>query len=127
MILLGTTFGGNPFICSVANKTFDIISEPEFLNQVRERGSQLYSGLQSIASKPSSLIKAIRTSLNKSGLLIGVDLKCPTAEIISQAKDAGLMIITAGPNTLRFAPPLIISSEQIDTALSVLEPILVKS
>ncbi|MGR3807540.1 acetylornithine/N-succinyldiaminopimelate aminotransferase [Pasteurella testudinis DSM 23072] len=107
----GTTFGGNPLACAVAVKVVDIISEPHFLQQVRQRSQQLIEALEKI-NETAKLFTTVRGH----GLLIGAELveqyHGKAAELRKKAGEFGVMILVAGPDVLRFAPALNISDEE---------------
>lgn len=109
----GTTFGGGPLVCSVANVVFDRVAQPEFLAAVTANGEYLRQQLRKLDS-PHVL------EVRGAGLMVGVDLDIPAAQVMAAARSAGLLVINAGETTLRIAPPLIITKEQIDEGVAVL-------
>lgn len=109
----GSTFAGGPLICRAAQVVFDRINQPGFLEAVRANGDYLYNCLDDLAS---SKIVEVRGA----GLLVGVELNIPVRPIITAAAARGLILINAGENTLRLAPPLIITRAQIDTAVGII-------
>lgn len=109
----GTTFGGGPLVCSVANVVFDRVAQPEFLAAVTANGEYLRQQLRKLDS-PHVL------EVRGAGLMVGVDLDIPAAQVMAAARAAGLLVINAGETTLRIAPPLIITKEQIDEGVAVL-------
>lgn len=109
----GTTFGGGPLVCSVANVVFDRVAQPEFLAAVTANGEYLRQQLRKLGS-PHVL------EVRGAGLMVGVDLDIPAAQVMAAARSAGLLVINAGETTLRIAPPLIITKEQIDEGVAVL-------
>ena len=116
----GTTYGGNPLACAVANKVFDIINTPEILIGVEERRAIFQQGLEQLG-KQYNIFSQIRGM----GLLIGCVLtpkwKERTADIIKAAAQHGLMILQAGPEVIRLAPSLIIEEADIKESLNRLE------
>ncbi len=108
----GTTFGGNPLACAVAEKVIDIISAPPFLQKIQRTSEKFMQKLQEI-NQQCGLFKEIRGE----GLLIGAELieqyHGRASEFVKKAADNGLMILVAGPNVLRFAPALNISEEAL--------------
>lgn len=109
----GTTFGGGPLVCSVANVVFDRVAQPEFLAAVTANGEYLRQQLRKLGS-PHVL------EVRGAGLMVGVDLDIPADQVMAAARAAGLLVINAGETTLRIAPPLIITKEQIDEGVAVL-------
>lgn len=113
----GSTFAGGPLVCRAAQVVFDHINQPEFLQQVAANGLYLQERLNQIGA-PS--VKAVRGL----GLLVGVQMDTAVAPITAAARNKGLLLISAGENVLRLAPPLIITQEQIDTAVGIIEECL---
>jgi len=112
----GTTYGGNPLASAVAGQVLDIINTPDVLTGVKQRHEWFVERLQAINSK-TGLFKEIRGL----GLLIGCVLTeefAGKAKLISQeAAKAGVMVLIAGANVVRFAPALIVSEEEVQTGL----------
>ncbi len=113
----GSTFAAGPLVTAAANVVFDRVSQPEFLKQVQENGAYLKHRLEMLASEEMTAVRG-------SGLLIGVEMKGSVKPLIAAAREKGLMVINAGENVLRLAPPLIISREEIDTAVNIIEACL---
>ncbi len=112
----GSTYGGNPLASAVAGQVLDIINTPDVLTGVKQRHDWFVERLQAINSK-TGLFKEIRGL----GLLIGCVLTeefAGKAKLISQeAAKAGVMVLIAGANVVRFAPALIVSEEEVQTGL----------
>ncbi len=111
----GTTFGGGPFISSVALHVIDRLSDAAMLKHVRERGAQLKKGLEAIA-KANSKVRAVRGA----GLMWGVDVSEPAKDIVARALDLGFLICSAGEHTLRLVPPLVVSKADVERGLTLL-------
>lgn len=111
----GTTFGGGPFVSTVALHVIDRLSDPAMLKHVRERGTQLKKGLDAIA-KASSKVRAVRGA----GLMWGVDVSEPAKDIIARALDLGFLICSAGEHTLRLVPPLVVTKADVERGLTLL-------
>ena len=112
----GTTFGGGPFVSSVALHVLERLSDPSLLRNVRERGSQMKKGLEAIA-KGNPKFRAIRGI----GLMWGVDVSEPAKEIVARAMNAGLLICSAGEHTLRLLPPLVVTKADVERGLGLLK------
>ena len=82
-------------------------------------GKYLYSQLEVLAAKKDSV-----KELKGKGLMLGLALDVPVADVVNKAIEKGLLVISAGGNVLRMLPPLIINKEDVDFAISVLEEIL---
>ncbi|KAF9935420.1 acetylornithine aminotransferase [Linnemannia zychae] len=110
----GTTFGGNPLGCAVATSVLRRINTPEFLDNVSQNGKHFKEQLESIQSP---LIKEVRSK----GMILGLQFKVDPAPLVALARERGLLIITAGNNTIRFVPALNISKAEIDQGISILK------
>ena len=112
-----STFGGNPLACAAGRAVLSQLTSPRFLDRVKESGEYIR---KEIASWNLSCIKNIRGK----GLMIGVDVEQSAAQVQKSCLDSGLCISTAGANTLRFLPPLVITPEEIKQGLEILKKIL---
>lgn len=113
----GSTFGGNPMAAAAANVVLDALT-PDFLREVQEKGEYLRSG---IAALNSSYVSGIRGM----GLMIGVGIQGMThKELKDRLMDKGLLCLTAGADTLRLLPPLVITREEIDKGLAVMKEVM---
>jgi acetylornithine/succinyldiaminopimelate/putrescine aminotransferase len=106
----GSTFGGNPVSAAAACAVVDAIDD-ELLASVRARGSQLAAGLAELPG-----VDGVRGR----GLLIGVETTAPAADVVHAAREEGLLVLTAGENVVRLAPPLTVGAEDVAAALEVL-------
>lgn len=112
----GSTYGGNPLACSVAEAVLDQVNTPTLLDGVRERSEWLRSRLEAIAADTGAF-KEIRGM----GLLIGAEVAEPFAgqarDFLNAALKAGVMVLVAGPNVVRFAPALNIPQADLELGL----------
>ena len=102
----GSTFAGGPYITHVAKHVVERVAQPQFLADVRAKGALLRELIEEINSPH---IVAVRGE----GLMVGVELDIEAAPVINQGYEEGVLIVSAGPNVLRFVPPLVISEEEI--------------
>jgi len=114
-----TTFGGGPFVASVALHVFDRLSDDGLLDQVEQNGGWLGERLADLAAG-TPRIRAVRGV----GYMWGIDVVEPAASTVARALDAGLLILSAGDYTLRLLPPLIASREELETGLAILEGVV---
>ncbi len=112
----GTTYGGNPLACAASCAVFDIFERNKILENVREVGAYLYERLEE-AAKSSPHITAHRGI----GLMQGLEFDIPVKDIIAGLLENGLVTFAAGPNVIRFIPPLVITKENVDEMLGKLE------
>lgn len=113
----GSTFGGGPYVTGVAHYVLGRVSDPAFLSHVAETGEYLKERLQEINSP---LIREVRGK----GLMVGLDLAIDAGPIIQAGYDAGLLMVNAGQNVIRFVPPLIVGHEQVDQLVERLTVLL---
>ena len=121
----GSTYGGNPLGCAVAEAVFDVVNTPECLAGVAERHARFKAGLEAINAK-HHVFQTVRGL----GLLIGCPLveayKGRAKDFMSAAEAEGLMILQASPDVVRLAPSLVITNEEIDEGLARLERAVAK-
>jgi acetylornithine/N-succinyldiaminopimelate aminotransferase len=115
----GSTFGGGPFVSTVAKHVFDRLADPALLARVRENGTWLGESLRALAARRDE-IRAVRGV----GYLWGIDVTHRASEIVANAREAGLLILTAGDFTLRLLPPLIATRDELGDGLARLEKAL---
>ena len=114
-----TTFGGGPFVATVALEVLKVIAEPEFLADVRARGAWLGERLGRIAAR-SARVRAARGR----GLMWGLELNEVAAPVVAAARERHLLVLTAGPNVIRIVPPLTISRDDLERGATILEEVL---
>ncbi|KAJ3188916.1 acetylornithine aminotransferase [Gaertneriomyces sp. JEL0708] len=116
----GTTFGGSPFATRVGLTVFNRIREPSFLQHVKSVGTYLKEQMTDLASK-SPLISEVRGI----GLMVGLQLrdKVDANVFVELARERGVLVITAGGNTIRLVPPLVMGKKEADEAKRALEEV----
>lgn len=107
----GSTFGANPVVCAGANYVIDTVSTEAFLQDVREKGDYLEQQLRTIPA-----VKNVR----RMGLMVGIEIEQDAHDIAVKCVQNGLLIITA-KDVLRMLPPLTITKENIDEAITILK------
>ncbi|PWI57681.1 aspartate aminotransferase family protein [Sulfoacidibacillus thermotolerans] len=116
----GSTFGGNPVAARAALALMDVMSAPGFFEQVRRREQQLYGELVKLAALREDIV-----DVRGLGLMWGMQLKTPRAgEVVERCRELGLLVLTAGPDTLRLLPPLIVSQKDVELAVNILQAAL---
>ncbi|MFY9718041.1 MAG: aspartate aminotransferase family protein [Candidatus Cybelea sp.] len=114
----GSTFGGSPIPCAAALAHLRVRDELDLDARVRERSQQLFEALTELAASYPEVLGTPRGM----GLLAGLPVHAPyeAPAVVARAREEGLLIGSAGGNTLRFAPPLIISQRELARAISLL-------
>lgn len=112
-----STFGGNPLVTAVANKVVDIVSEPDFLDNVVKMGKILKESLQEI--KDGRIVE-----VRGRGLMLGVEFNEDSKELVQICMKKGLLLIGAGQKVIRFVPPLNIKQKEINQAVSIFKDAL---
>ena len=115
----GSTFGGNPFACTVALATLNTINQADLLTNVNKVGKQLLSELQTALSNISG-VKQVRGC----GLMIGIELEKPCRPLLKIALEQGLLLSTARDYTIRLLPPLILEPKHVQKIVQVLSEII---
>ncbi len=116
----GSTFGGNPLACAVAREALKVLKEEDLIHNAEEMGKKFLAGLKSINN---SKIREVRGR----GLLLAVEFKLDAGgarQYCEKLKESGLLCKETHDNIIRFAPPLVITAEQVDWALERIKPIL---
>lgn len=116
-----STFGGNPFVCASALAVLNTLETEGILQNVQARGEQLRVRLRAIAQKYSNLFTEVRGWGLINGIELRSDIELTSIQIVKAAMEQGLLLAPAGPKVLRFVPPLIVSQEEVDEAVTTLE------
>jgi predicted acetylornithine/succinylornithine family transaminase len=109
-----STFGGNPVTCAAACAVVDELTD-ELLDNVKARSAQFTQALKTYAGV---------TETRGLGLLLAADVDRPAADVMAACLERGLLVGSAGPQTVRITPPLTISADEAGPALSILEEVL---
>ncbi len=115
----GTTYGGNPLVGVAINKVLDLFEENHIIDNVNLVSGYLEEQLDLIV-KEYDFVQLRRGA----GLMQGLVLDRPVADIINKALDQGLILINAGTHVIRFLPPLIINKENVDEMIGILKKCL---
>ncbi len=113
----GSTFAGGPLVTAAALEVLQRVSQPAFLANVRDVGEYLMERLEEINSP-------LITEVRGRGLLVGIELECPSAALVSAGYEHGLLLLNAGEQVLRFVPPLVAQRSDIDTLIGHLTAML---
>lgn len=112
----GSTYGGNPLACAVAGAAFDIINTPEVLEGIEAKRQRFVDHLQKIDQQYD-----VFSDIRGMGLLIGAELKPQykgrARDFLYAGAEAGVMVLNAGPDVMRFAPSLVVEDADIDEGM----------
>ncbi len=112
----GTTYGGNPLACAAADKVLEIFEKENVIGHVREVTPYFEMRLQELADKYDCIL--CRRGV---GFMQGLVFDRPVGEIINKALENGLLVINAGADIIRFVPSLVITKENIDEMIEILD------
>lgn len=115
----GSTFGGNPLACSAALAVLDVLIKDDLIAAAENKGNTIASGLAKLL-KGNKHISDIRHK----GLMIGIELDTPCAELVTIALNKGLLINVTQDKVVRLLPPLIIDDMQIQQLIDTLVEII---
>lgn len=115
----GSTFGGNPLGCAVAIAAMDVLEEENLVERSQKMGQYMMDQLKGI-NNPDIV------DIRGKGLLIGVEMATSARPYCEELKKVGLLCKETHENTIRFAPPLIISQEEMEWALERIRQVLCK-
>ena len=115
----GSTFGGNALAMAAAKATLDIVTQPSFLQDVREKGTYFHEQL----TKALEHIHIV-THVRGLGLMVGIACNEQVANILPHIHERGLLVLAAGSNVIRLLPPLTVTKEEIDEAVNILQEAL---
>lgn len=115
----GSTYAGNPLACAAVRKVVEIFEREDIVGHVNEVAPYLEQRLNEIVEEFDCV-----TRRKGKGLMQGLELTIPLAEVNQRAIEEGLLVIQAGGNVIRFVPPLIIEKEHVDEMIEKLKKIL---
>ncbi|MCF7970618.1 MAG: acetylornithine transaminase [Methylococcaceae bacterium] len=111
----GSTFGGNPLVCSVALTVLNTIENEQLCQQAAAKGNAIQQAFTEQLKKNKHVVE-----VRNKGMMIGIQLDAPCMELVKIALEEGLLINVTGETTIRLLPPLIINKEQIELLVSKL-------
>ena len=115
----GSTFGGTPFVASVALAALSTVLEEKIPARAARIGRYLCDGLREVARR-HPVVREVRGR----GLLIGVELSQAVSPLVDACREAGLLVLSAGEKVLRLTPPLIVGESECDRALEIIDRVL---
>jgi len=116
----GSTFGGNPFATAVGLTVFTTLMEERLPERATATGRLLREQLEALRGRHPKAATAVRGR----GLLVGMDMVPPVGDVVTACRERGLLVLTAGDNTLRLAPPLVVDEASVRRAVEIIEQAL---
>lgn len=114
------TFGGHPVSCAVAVEVFKTLSDSKFIASVQEKSDYLFGKLNALKDKHEKV-----TAIRGKGLIAGIVIKdTPANDAVTALRAKNILVCVAGPDVVRFLPPLVIEKEHIDIAVEALDEFL---
>ncbi|ECL7895049.1 TPA: acetylornithine transaminase [Listeria innocua] len=117
----GSTFGGNKLALAAAKEILLTMKQPGFLEEVNAKAAYFRNLLEEHFEQLENVVE-----IRGEGFLIGIELDSVAEPVVTELRNQGLLILTAGPNILRILPPLTVSYAEIDQAISILKSVLEK-
>lgn len=115
----GTTYGGNPLVTAAVSTVLDIYKEENIVENAKEVGDYLTKCLDEIVATSDKV-----DARKGMGMMQGLVLNVPVGDVVSEAIEQGVLVISAGGNVLRMLPPLVFTKENVDELVKVLKNIL---
>ncbi len=113
----GTTFGANPVAAAAALATLRVLIEENYSERVARMGGYLISKFHALQQKYPDVIREVRGM----GLMIGIELRVDGASLVAKCHEKGLLVNVVAGSVLRLLPPYIITKEEVDRAVSIIE------
>lgn len=110
----GSTFGGNPLAVAVGCEVMDTVLERGFLDEVERKSLRVRQWLAELQDEFPAIVEDVRGR----GLLIGIKLKAPLAEVVGACFNEKLLTVVAGDNVMRLIPPLNVTEDELAEAIS---------
>jgi acetylornithine/LysW-gamma-L-lysine aminotransferase len=114
-----STFGGNPLTCAAASAAVDVVVEERLHERAARLGTYFMAKLKELQEK-YRLVREVRGM----GLMIGMELRFDVYNLILGSLKQGVLVLDAGRNVLRFLPPLVISRDQLNRVIEVLDSVI---
>ncbi|WP_306534075.1 acetylornithine transaminase [Geobacter sp.] len=115
----GSTFGGNPLVTAAGVAAIRAVLEEGLLNRAEEMGEYLTGELERLKEKYSFI-----TDVRGIGLMIGMELSVPAGDIVVKGLERGVLLNVAQDRVLRFVPPLVVTKQEVNEMIAVLDGIL---
>ena len=111
--VFGTTFGGNPLACSAGIAVIETLQADKLIDRVTVLGNRILNGFKEALSHNAKVV-----DIRGKGLMIGIELNAPCAELVQKGRDLGILINVTAMNTIRLLPTFILSDAEADELVS---------
>jgi acetylornithine aminotransferase len=115
----GSTFGGNPLVCRAARAVLETIVAEDLIANAAEQGAYLLDGFRDVLAHVPGVVE-----IRGRGLMLGIELDRPCADLVGQALEAGLLINVTAERVIRLLPPLILARPEADRLLQGLSSLI---
>jgi acetylornithine/succinyldiaminopimelate/putrescine aminotransferase len=115
----GSTFAGSPLMCAAARAVVAAIREEELVEHASEMGIYLMERLRGLAKS-----HPVITEVRGRGLMVAIEVSVPSERVVTASLERGLLVNNVQPQAVRFVPPLIVTREDIDQAMGILDAAL---
>jgi acetylornithine aminotransferase len=115
----GSTFGGNPLVSRVAKTVIETLEQNQYASHAADMGKQMLSGFKQALQDLEGVV-----DIRGMGLLLGIELDRPCAELVDRAREKGLLINVTAERVVRLLPPLIISEQDADHVVSMVSELI---
>ena len=116
----GSTFGGNPLACAAALKVIEIVERDQLAARAKQLGEKMGAAFKQKLGHCKHVI-----DIRQKGLMIGIELSTPCAELVNKALEKKLLINVAGGNTVRLLPPLTISDDEAAKVVDLVSDLII--
>ncbi len=113
----GSTFGGNPMACAVANAVLDVVLEPGFLDRVQDLGGYMGQKMAAVVARHPDILEGVHGV----GLIRGLRCKVTNTDLVNALRDQHVLTVGAGDNQVRLLPPLNVTEDEIDEAAAAID------
>ena len=113
----GSTFGGNPMACAVANAVLDVVLEPGFLDKVQDLGGYMGQKMAAVVARHPDILEGVHGV----GLIRGLRCKVTNTDLVNALRDQHVLTVGAGDNQVRLLPPLTVTEDEIDEAAAAID------
>jgi acetylornithine/N-succinyldiaminopimelate aminotransferase len=117
----GTTFGGNPLVCAAGLAVLEVMQDEKLIENVNRLAPEFHAKLSRLVAEVPKLLMQVRGQ----GFMIGLQLSTDPAPYVTALREAGLLVVSSGSNTIRLLPALTATATDLDAALAILRQVFI--